>query len=261
MKKQDLQTGDIIINRGGYLGVIIKEQNILLYQLIGSDDLDEIGDDLTFMDDDYRDGDIMEVCRGVSFLEDDIMSVPPIYRRDEKWVRPTKEEMEKREREREEKQKEREKMLAEHNKEMTEGTITVIAQCFYGNRTATNVRPENINAFLRGSIDGQYYDPARKPVDRKIIPVPGAEHIVIVYDQNQEEKYLTEDFPKLYERIADDYKKSTGKELSPYVSCHIPALGITLHTRCFACRIDENGNFCSLQSGDGEKFIDYFPLK
>ena len=94
MKKQDLQTGDIIVNRGGYLGVVLKEQEIILYQLIGSDVLDEFNDDLTFAYDDYREGDIMEVYRGVTFLEDDIMSVPPIYCRNKNWVRPTKEEAE-----------------------------------------------------------------------------------------------------------------------------------------------------------------------
>lgn len=144
---------------------------------------------------------------------------------------------------------------------MTEGTIEIIAQCFYGNRTGTNVKPENIDAFLKGWTDVQYYDPETEPVNRKLIHVPADENVVIVYDRIEEENYLTVEFPETYELIGKSYKEGTGRELTPYVSCHIPELDITLHTRCFACRIDENGNFCSLRPGDVRKFIDYFPVK
>lgn len=261
MKKQDLKTGDIIINRGGYLGVVLLEQEIVLYQLIGSDPLDDFDDNLLMTDEDYPDGDIMEVYRDTTFLEVDDNDAYPIYRRDEKWTRPSKEEMAKREKEREERQKERDNNMKDYIEKMMEGTIEVVTQCFYGNRTGTNVKPENINAFLRGSIDGQFYDHEREPVDRKLIHVPADENIVIVYDQNQEDEYLTKEFPRLYAEMAEDYKNSTGRELTPHISCHIPELDITLHTRCFACRIDENGNFCSLKDGDGEKFINYFSVK
>ena len=37
MTKKDLMTGDIIVNRGGYLGVVLKEDDKVLYQYIGSD--------------------------------------------------------------------------------------------------------------------------------------------------------------------------------------------------------------------------------
>ena len=69
MTKKDLMTGDIIVNRGGYLGVVLKEDDKVLYQYIGSDSLSDFNDDLTFDDEDYRDGDIMEVYRGISFLD------------------------------------------------------------------------------------------------------------------------------------------------------------------------------------------------
>lgn len=48
--------------------------------------------------------------------------------------------------------------------------------------------------------------------------------------------------------------------MSVNVSCKIPELNFEIHTRCFACRIDENGDFQSLEAGDGEKYIKYFTV-
>lgn len=90
MTKKDLKTGDIIVNRGGYLGVVLLETEIVLYQLIGSDWLDDIKDDLTFDDEDYKDGDVMQVYRNCSFLDIDYNNDEPIYQRDLNWRRPKK---------------------------------------------------------------------------------------------------------------------------------------------------------------------------
>lgn len=90
MTKKDLKTGDIIVIRGGFLGVVILETGKILYQLIGSDYLDDYNDDLTIDDDDYRDGDIMQVYRDCSFLEIENDEEIPIYQRDYAWRRPIK---------------------------------------------------------------------------------------------------------------------------------------------------------------------------
>lgn len=259
MTKSELMTGDVIVNRGGYLGVVLKEQETVLYQLIGSDELDNFRDDLTFddeaYDEDYRDGDIMEVFRGPSFLDIDNNEAWPIYQRDEKWRRPTAEEIRKKEKEQEEKNKKR---YAEEMKKMEEkrkNLIFIVSQFYYGNRTGTEVRRDDVDYFLRGICPSPYRDELTKedkdfialyekeePVDRQYIRVPKDENIVIVYDRTQEEKALRE-----------------GR--TDYISCSIPELGITLYTRCFACRIDENGVLQSLEDGDGEKYIDYFPCR
>ena len=76
-----------------------------------------------------------------------------------------------------------------------------------------------------------------------MIRVPDTDNLVIVYDQIQEDKYVNEDFPRFYSREAEDYRKHTGRELTMYVTCSIPEIDVELHTRCFACRIDENGQF------------------
>lgn len=239
MTKKDLLTGDIIVNRGGYLGVVLKDEDTILYQLIGSDSLFEFNDDLTFDDEDYRDGDIMQVYRGNTFLDVENDEGMPIYQRDFYWQRPSKEEIEAREKTFEE---QRQKKLEEMRKveaEKKNDKIFIIAQQFYGNRTATEIERDNVNFFLKGILSPELFPSEDKTVDKKIINVPNTDNIVIVYDQNQENAYIAED-------------------RTDYISCEIPEINFKIHTRCFACRIGENGELQSLENGDGEKFIEYF---
>lgn len=239
MTKKDLMTGDIIVNRSGYLGVILKDEDMVLYQTIGSDMLFEFNDDLTFDDEDYRDGDIMQVYRGNTFWDVDNDEYAPFYQRDYFWRRPTKEEREAHENALEE---ERQKKLAKiRNSEQTkqDDKICIVAQCFYGNRTGLEIKRNDVDSFLLGYTSSVDLSLTGETVDRKIIKVPGAENIVIVYDQNQEN-----------ECIAEGCTKS--------VSFRISAIDFEIHTRCFACRVDDNGELQSLENGDGEKFIEYF---
>ena len=238
MTKKDLLTGDIIVNRSGYLGVVLKDEDTVLYQLIGSDPLSEFNDDLTFDDEDYRDGDIMQVYRNSSFLDVDNNEDSPIYQKDYSWHRPSKEEREAHEKALE---KERQKQLEEMRtatEEKKKENIFIIAQQFYGNRVGLEINRNEVDSFLLGytsakdMTDGEY-------VDRKIIRVPGTDNIVIVYDQKQEKGYITEN----------------NKDV---ISCEIPEINFKIHTRCFACRIDENEELQSLESDDGKIFIDYF---
>lgn len=91
MTKKELMTGDIIVNRGGFLGVVIKEEITILFQTIGGMDLEELDENLT-VDSKENDFDIMEVYRGVTFLDVEIGEDMPIYQRDENWSRPSRKE-------------------------------------------------------------------------------------------------------------------------------------------------------------------------
>lgn len=144
---------------------------------------------------------------------------------------------------------------------MTNEKIKVVAQHFYGNRTATEIKREDINFFLKGILSPKLFPNEDKTIDRKIIRVPNAENLVIVYDQNQEDEYLNVEFPKQLASIGEEYNKHTGKEMTPHISCEIPEINFKIHTRCFACRIDENGELQSLENGDCDKFIEYFRIK
>lgn len=258
MTKKDLMTGDIIVNRGGYLGVVLKEEDKVLYQYIGSDSLSEFNDDLTFNDENYRDGDIMEVYRGISFLDVDNNEDAPDYQRDPDWHRPVKDEIEAKEKALEE---ERQQRLEEMRK-ITDGknpdSIFIVAQQFYGNRTGTEISKKDINFFLKGILSPELFPGEDKTVDRKIVKIPGTDNLVIVYDQNQENEYVNVVFPAQYAKDGEEYKKRTGREMTMHVSCEIPEIGFKIHTRCFACRIDENGELKSLEDGDSEKYIRCF---
>ena len=91
MTKKELITGDIIVNRAGFLGVVIKEEATIIFQTIGGMDLEELDENLT-VDSKENDFDIMEVYRGVTFLDVEIGEDMPIYQRDENWSRPSRKE-------------------------------------------------------------------------------------------------------------------------------------------------------------------------
>ena len=267
MTKNELRTGDIIVTKAGYLGVVLKDEEYILYQTIGIDWLWEFTDDLRYDDPEYTEGDIMQIYRDCSFV--DIDEHLPEWERDESWCRPTAEEIEKREKEFAEKQqawlaemKEKEAEQAAQRAKNKKDSISIVTQYFYGNRTGTEIKRERVDYFLRGHLDESIYASEDiKDVNRQYIHVPGAEHIVIVYDQTKEDKYINEDFPRYYAEDGAAYLERWGEEMKMQVSCTIPEIGVVLHTRCFACRMDENGVLQSLEEEDYEKFMHYFPIR
>lgn len=145
-------------------------------------------------------------------------------------------------------------------KETKNNCISIIAQYFYGNRTGTQLERDRIDYFLRGELSRDLYGPEDiQDVVRKTVRVPGTEHIVVVYDQTQEDRYVNVEFPKIYAQDGADYLERWGEELKMHVSCEIPEIGFKIHTRCFACRMDENGVLQSLKDDDYTQFIHYFP--
>lgn len=257
MTKKDLRTGDIIVTRNGELGVVLEEEEIILYQFDGSDMLDEFKDDLTYEDEDYTDCDIMEVYRGNTFFDVDNDDDVPIYQRDPDWVRPSKEEMEARRKALEEEHKREFEEMQKDIEKRKANCISVIAQYFYGNITSTEVNRENIDFFLKGILSPELFVGADKTVDRKIVRIPDSDNVVIVYDQNQEDKYINVKFPENYAKFGKEYKEKYGTEMTMQVSCDIPEIGFKIHTRCFACRIDENGELQSILPEDYEKIMRY----
>ena len=261
MTKKDLMTGDIIVNRSGYLGVVLKDEDMVLYQTIGSDCLDEFNDDLTFAVKDYRDGDIMQVYRGNTFWDVDNEEDAPFYQRDYHWHRPTAEERESSEKALEE---ERQKKLAEMREaeQMNKNEkILIVAQCFYGNRTGVQIERKGVDSLLLGYTSAVDLSQTGERVERKTVKVPDTDNIVIVYDHLQEDHYVNVKFPEQYAEHAEEYKEHTGREFTMQVTCKIPEIDFEIHTRCFACRMDDNGELQSLESGDGEKFVKYFSIR
>ena len=90
MTKNELRTGDIIVNKAGFLGVVLEETESILFQTIGEMCLDDLDDDLTCNGnmENKEDFNIMEIFRGNTFLDVEIGEDMPYYQRDPRWRRP-----------------------------------------------------------------------------------------------------------------------------------------------------------------------------
>lgn len=125
----------------------------------------------------------------------------------------------------------------------TNNSINIVTQAFYGNRTATTVKPENIDRFILGYLDDFPFD---YPIDRTIIKVPNTDNIVLVYNKYKEEEAKKE---------KEEVFKTKGYDIKPLAT--ISEKNIKLYSRCIACRINTNGELESLLDEDYDKLINY----
>ena len=66
--------------------------------------------------------------------------------------------------------------------------ICIISQAFYGNRTGTEIRRENIDRFILGYQTDDF--DVTEAIDRTVIHLPGSDNLVLVYNKYQEEERL-----------------------------------------------------------------------
>lgn len=121
--------------------------------------------------------------------------------------------------------------------------INIVAQAFYGNKTATEIKRNNVDRFIIGSLDDY---PIDYPIDRTIVKVPNTENIVLVYNKHKEK-----DMRELKERAF----KEGNYVMKPLAV--IAEENIEIYSRCIACRIDEHGELQSLLDEDYNKLIAY----
>ena len=129
-------------------------------------------------------------------------------------------------------------------KKETKKILYVIAQAFYGNRTLTETCEENMDRFILGYLDSSM--PIEYKIDRTIVHLPCAENLVLVYNKYQEEREI--------ER-KDRLLKEKNIRLKPLAV--IPELDLTLYSCCIVCRMNENGEFESLEGEDCSLFMNY----
>ena len=123
-------------------------------------------------------------------------------------------------------------------------TIFIISQAFYGNRTGTEIRRENIDRFILGYQTDDF--DVTEPIDRTIIHLPGSDNLVLIYNKYQEEERL-----EIKERaLREDYYI-----LKPLAS--IPEMNLDIYSRCIVCRMNVAGEFESLGEGDYEIWGQY----
>ena len=126
---------------------------------------------------------------------------------------------------------------------MKKNLIGVIMQAFYGNRTYVEIGEENIDHMLQGNTDKSMslsYQP-----DRTIIRIPGSQ-CVILYNKYQEEEKRKQNAR---------WKAEDGYEAKPLA--FMPEQGIEVYSRCFACRMSEDGVFESIKEEDCDLVFGY----
>ena len=126
--------------------------------------------------------------------------------------------------------------------------ILITAQAIYGNRTITRIKEEDMDPFILGYLDASLFSDKKK-IDRTLIPIPGTEHLFLVYNKYQEEEAA---------RWKEELLKEKGINLQPLAV--IPEMALVLSSRCIVCRMNEKGEYEDLQEEDFIKFMQYLTL-
>lgn len=241
MKKNELMNGDIVVLHSGMLAVVICKdcEKYLLFQTSGFEFLDDYYDDDLI----YEDGEdaVMQVYRGdwaVGFEAVD--EETPIYEREKNWVRPTEEIIAAA-------KLQREAQAAQQGSETKNECISIIAQGFYGNRTGTEIRPDEIDRFILGYQCGSI--PITKPVDRTIVHLSDAEGLVLIYNKFEEEARR---------KLKEEALRRDNYIMKPLAA--IPEMDLEVYSRCIVCRMTVEGKFESVRNEDLEIWGRYLSL-
>jgi hypothetical protein len=113
--------------------------------------------------------------------------------------------------------------------------LRIMVQGFYGNRTMTEICKEDMDAFILGYMDNSL--PITEEIDRTIVHIPNTENLVVIYNKYQEESA----------------KNSECKSLAI-----VPVNNTEIYSRCIACRMNNDGEFESLQNDDCNIIKKYF---
>lgn len=126
------------------------------------------------------------------------------------------------------------------------GYISIISQAFYGNRTGTEIKKENIDRFILGYLDDF---PISQPIDRTIIKLPNSDNLVLIYNKYKEDNRLKQKIQAFEE---DNYI------IKPLAV--IPELDLEIYSRCIVCRMNDDGEFESIEDGDYDIWNKYLAL-
>lgn len=123
-------------------------------------------------------------------------------------------------------------------------SIYIVSQAFYGNRTGTRIKTENIDRFVLGHLDDT--SSLMGEIDRTIVKIPNSENIVMIYNKHREKERV---------EYREEVLKSKNYEIKPLA--FIPEYDLKIFSRCIICRINENNEFEDLREEDFEKFMKY----
>ena len=238
MKKNELMNGDIVVLSGGNVAVVIGEGNdaYLLYQHGGFEFLDEYYDEDLYneIDEDM----VMQVFRSNGgFGFEGVDQEVPIWERDESWECPTEHERDEQHRMAVERHEAEFKASLERIDETRKDKVFIVAQGFYGNRTGTEIRRQNLDRFILGAQTDDFS--LDDPIDRTIVHLPGSSNVVLIYNRYKEAERL-----ETKERVL----REENFLIKPLAS--IPEMGLEIYSRCIACRMAADGEFQSIEDED-----------
>lgn len=116
--------------------------------------------------------------------------------------------------------------------------ISIISQAFYGNRTGTEIRRENIDRFILGYQTDDF--DVTEPVDRTIVYLLGSDTLVLIYNKHREEERL---------EVKERAFREENYILKPLAS--IPEMNLDIYSRCIVCRMNAEGVFESVCEKSG----------
>ncbi len=122
----------------------------------------------------------------------------------------------------------------------------VMFQALYGNRVVFRIPEEDVDMYIQGCMSREDFNPERNEIDRTIVPLPGTENLVLIYNKYQEERRLKRNEERL---------RVTGHEAKPLAV--IPELNLKIYSRPAVCRISPDGKLESLQPEDMEAACKY----
>lgn len=230
--KRDLHTGDIIETRNGERGVVILEQNCIVYQAGGLDCMEVFTDDL-FVDGLERNGDIFKVYHDsegpLGFQK--LFGLKPVF------VRKNNKE------------------TIERAAELTDkydfrkGRISVMVfepsnrKCEKTYIKATSQRDFDLALSEAPSmiVCGQL------KTDRTFVSIPNAENLFLVYNKYQEEWHC--------QNLEKEKEWGFKEEAQPIIT--IPEKNIRLYGRCLLVRMNEETEIVDLQEEDLGKLKEF----
>ena len=133
--------------------------------------------------------------------------------------------------------------------ETKRGMMYVMFQALYGNRVVFRIPEEDVDMYIQGCMSREDFNPERNKIDRTIVPLPGTENLVLIYNKYQEERKL---------RNVEKWQRKEGYEAKPYAV--IPELDLKIYSRPAVCRISPDGKLESLQPEDMEAACKYLRL-
>ncbi len=256
--KKDLRTGDIVEQRNGDLGVVIKDHEFILYQAGGLDELAIFTEDL-FVDGTDRSGDIFKVYRAF----DEPMGFDHRFEGSVVFSRRNTQKVRKRAQE-----------LNDRHDPVAGKFRAIILEPHYRRCHLTYLNPNERHEVrtVNNQKTGQMIDDidialseapsmtvcGQLKVARTLVPVPETENVFFIYNEFQETWHLQneKEHQEMSRKWRMNHSSATStkelKEIDIPSIVDIPEHKISICSRCLIVRMNASGELDDLRPEDYE---------